>query len=590
MGSRKRTEDGASVSVAPYRVKDATFYTSSFARRLRGALAPADFAAALVLCDWCILRGGRLGATSSPGLGDLGMMLRVDPMALVSKVAGVGLLRFDDASGWLWMPNGVVWQNRWIDVGNKPVWSDSKGPNAIKGGASQWQSLWRDIDALLETDFPWKAGFASVNREPLHLDIAAERLPSIRRALDAASNAASDGSVECAHPMQHSMPQEPRHPTSRSLKAASSATSNGPSNAASDDDATLHRMGASNAPPGYRIQDAGRSEGPAREPAPTRESTEGTMTISRSQLEAEIAESQAVRDPEPERTPLVAAGPLHPRTSAKTVDELLEGIEFPGAFDNVGDPMPELPSMKSVDRRPLAERLPEMFGGLKLDVPPARLAEAEAYDASRKASAEAKAAVMDPEDAAFEEALATWVDLYSLDERAHKLIKRSVSEIPQGLEAHHEACRQACATLGSKYAKAVSVPLGMPAKVAIMRAVLLLVEDGRVSVPGAVERLNTMLDWWTATDGNPKRRGDDGKDWFADAIAVFGGKETLQAASGNPRDAGSVLMGHLNASAAWKHARERKLDASKDPFAATGTETYYGIGEALKRGDWGVKQ
>lgn len=328
------------------------------------------------------------------------------------------------------------------------------------------------------------------------------------------------------------------------------------------------------------------------QPGPARE--DSNLTMPRSQLEAEIAESQAkagaVRDPEPDRTPLVAARPLHPRIPTKTADELLDGVEFPGAFDNAGDPMPELPSMKGRSRQSYVEKAKELYGHQSPEVQAKRIAEVEVYQAKVDAKEAEAAAARDPEDAAFEEALATWVDLYSLDERAHKLIKRSVSEIPQGLEAHHEACRQACATLGSKYSKAVSVPLGMPAKVAIMRAVLLLAEDGRVSVPGAVERLNTMLDWWTATDGNPKRRGDDGKDWFADAIAVFGGKETLQAASGNPRDAGSVLMVNMNAAAAWKHARDRKLDVSKDPFAATGAETYYGIGEALKRGDWGVKQ
>jgi hypothetical protein len=63
---------------------------------------------------------------------------------------------------------------------------------------------------------------------------------------------------------------------------------------------------------------------------------------------------------------------------------------------------------------------------------------------------------------------------------------------------------------------------------------------------------------------------------------VFGGKETVQAASGVPRDAGSVLMVNLNAAAAWKTARERKLDVTKDPFAATGGETYRGILHAIK--------
>lgn len=332
------------------------------------------------------------------------------------------------------------------------------------------------------------------------------------------------------------------------------------------------------------------TEGPAHEPAPARESIEGSLSISRSQLEAEIAESGAERGSEPDPKPLVAAGPLHPRTPAKTVDELLEGIEFPGDFENAGEPMPELPFMKSVDKRPLAERLPEMFGGLKLDVPPERLAEAEAYDASRKADAEAKAATMDPEDAAFEEALATFMEMYKLDERVKKVMGRSISEIPQGLEAHHDACRKAAKTIANRYSKAVGAPVVGQASAAIMRAVLMLVEDGRISVPGAVDRLMTMLDWWQAPDGNPKRRSEDGKDWFADATAVFGGKETLQSSTGSPRDAGVIIMAGLNASAAWKHARDRKLDVSKDPFAATGTETYYGIGEALKRGDWGVKQ
>ena len=322
---------------------------------------------------------------------------------------------------------------------------------------------------------------------------------------------------------------------------------------------------------------------------------DSNLTMPRSLLEAEIAESQAkvgtVREPEPEQTPMVAAWPLHPRKPKMTADEMEAALAEIGdipAFDNAGDPMPELPSMKGRSRQSYVEKARELYGHQPPEVQAKRIAEVEVYQAKVDAKEAEAAAARSPEDAAFEEALATWVDLYSLDERAHKLIKRSVSEIPQGLAAHHEACRQGAATIQSKYARAVGSPLGMPGKVAIMRAVLLLAEDGRVSVPMAADRLNTMLDWWTATDGNPKRRGDDGKDWFADAIAVFGGKETLQAASGNPRDAGSVLMVNMNAAAAWKHARERKIDASKDPFGG-GKETYYGIMDAMKDGTWGAQ-
>jgi hypothetical protein len=319
---------------------------------------------------------------------------------------------------------------------------------------------------------------------------------------------------------------------------------------------------------------------------------DSNLTMPRSLLEAEIAESQAkagaVREWEPERIPLVARSVLRPR---ELTPEEIAILETPIGGDEAFDltaPMPELPSMKGRSRQSYVEKARELYGHQPPEVQAKRIAEVEVYQAKVDAKEAEAAAARSPEDAAFEEALATWVDLYSLDERAHKLIKRSVSEIPQGLAAHHEACRQGAATIQSKYARAVGSPLGMPGKVAIMRAVLLLAEDGRVSVPGAVDRLNTMLDWWTATDGNPKRRGDDGKDWFADAIAVFGGKETLQAASGNPRDAGSVLMVNMNAAAAWKHARERKIDASKDPFGG-GKETYYGIMDAMKDGTWGAQ-
>lgn len=328
------------------------------------------------------------------------------------------------------------------------------------------------------------------------------------------------------------------------------------------------------------------------QPGPARE--DSTLTMPRSQLEAEIAESQAkagaVREPEPEPKPLVAARPLHPRIPTKTADELLAGVEFPGAFDNAGDPMPELPSMKGRSRQSYVEKARELYGHQSPEIQAKRIAEVEVYQAKVDAKEAEAAAARDPEDAAFEEALATWVDLYKLDERVKKVMARSISEIPQGLEAHHDACRKAVIAIADRYSKAVGSPVVGQARAAIMRAVLMLVEDGRISVPGAVDRLMNMLDWWQAPDGNPKRRSDDGKDWFADATAVFGGKETLKSAAGGPRDAGIIIMAGLNAAAAWKHARDRKLDVSKDPFAATGAETYYGIGEALKRGDWGVKQ
>ena len=571
---------------ATYRVKDVGFYSSPFFRRLKATLPADRLTTALVLCDWVILRGGRLGATSNPGLGDFGMTFRVaDIHELVSAVSAAGLFRFDDATGWLWLPSGVRWQNvSWMLKSKTPEWAPSSAsPNAIKTGATQWQGLWRDIDELLSGDFPFKGEFVRENAEGLFLAVAAQRCAAISAALSA--------STQYVHRV------EPLSATTEwSHSPLSAATECGyavePLSGAKHPNGVRHAVEPLSGFP--RRQETGdiKTEGPAHEPAPPRECIERTLTIPRSQLEEEIAESQskagAVREWGPERTPLVARSVLRPR---ELTPEEIAILETPIGGDEAFDltaPMPELPSMKGRSRQSYVEKARELYGHQPPEVQAKRIAEVEVYQAKVDAKEAEAAAARSPEDAAFEEALATWVDLYSLDERAHKLIKRSVSEIPHGLEAHHEACRQGAATIQSKYARAVGSPLGMPGKVAIMRAVLLLVEDGRVSVPGAVDRLNTMLDWWTATDGNPKRRGDDGKDWFADAIAVFGGKETLQAASGNPRDAGSVLMVNMNAAAAWKHARERKIDASKDPFGG-GKETYYGIMDAIKDGTWGAQ-
>jgi hypothetical protein len=554
---------------APYRVKDVNFYASPFFRRLKAALPIERLPTALVLCDWAILRGGRLGATPNPGLGDFGMTFRVaDIHGLVSAVSAAGLFRFDDATGWLWLPSGVRWQNvSWMLKSKTPEWAPSSAsPNAIKTGAVQWQGLWRDIDELLSGDFPFKREFVRENAEGLFLSVAAQRCAAISAALSA--------STESAHlvPPLSGATEWSRAPSSEPMAFDHSMESRSGS---TQSHGVPHGVQYAVKPlSGFpRRQETGviKKQGPAHDHTPTRESIEGTAV-----------EIGGATDSEHERTPLVARSVLHPR---ELTPEEIAILETPIGGDEAFDltaPMPELPSMKGRSRKSVVEQARELYAHQEPEVQAKRIAEVEAYQAKVDARQAEAAAVRDPEDAAFEAALADWVDLYSLDERAHKLIKRSVSEIPQGLEAHHDACRQAAATIGSKYAKAVGSPLGMPGKVAVMRAVLLLTEDGRVSVPGAVERLNAMLDWWTATDGNPKRRGADGKDWFADVMAVFGGKETVQAASGVPRDAGSVLMVNLNAAAAWKASRERKLDVAKDPFAATGGETYRGILHAIK--------
>lgn len=209
---------------ATYRVKDVGFYSSPFFRRLKAALPADRLTTALVLCDWVILRGGRLGATPNPGLGDFGMTFRVaDIHGLVSAVSAAGLFRFDEATGWLWLPSGVRWQNvSWLAKGGTPSWSSkATGPNAITGAVSQWQGLWREIDALLASDFPFKVEFVQHNAEGLFLQEAACRYESINAAIHAAFT------------FSHSMPHR-IGPSSPAFNGASGAASSEPFNATSN--------------------------------------------------------------------------------------------------------------------------------------------------------------------------------------------------------------------------------------------------------------------------------------------------------------------------------------------------------------------
>ena len=93
---------------------------------------------------------------------------------------------------------------------------------------------------------------------------------------------------------------------------------------------------------------------------------------------------------------------------------------------------------------------------------------------------------------------------------------------------------------------------------AVMRALMALSEDGEMPVTEAADRLSLHVEWYAGA--NPKRKGRDGRDWLADPVAVFGGKESAQSAAGNSRGVHDVMRAHLSESASWLAERHRQAE------------------------------
>ena len=167
--------------------------------------------------------------------------------------------------------------------------------------------------------------------------------------------------------------------------------------------------------------------------------------------------------------------------------------------------------------------------------------------------------------ARFRRAMGYWLE-EPIDSRVRIIIGGSVAELLPELESHYDALRTAAAVVVDAYRETMRKEglndaarlTGKSLQSAVMRALMALSEDGEMPVTEAADRLSLHVEWYAVA--NPKRKGRDGKDWLADPVAVFGGKESAQSAAGNSRGVHDVMRAHLSESASWLAERHRQAE------------------------------
>ena len=162
-------------------------------------------------------------------------------------------------------------------------------------------------------------------------------------------------------------------------------------------------------------------------------------------------------------------------------------------------------------------------------------------------------------------AMSYWLE-EPIDSRVRILIGGSVAELIPELGLHYNALRTAAVVVVDAYRETMRKEglndaarlTGKSLQSAVMRALMALSEDGEMPVTEAADRLSLHVEWYAGA--NPKRKGRDGRDWLADPVAVFGGKESAQSAAGNSRGVHDVMRAHLSESASWLAERHRQAE------------------------------
>lgn len=151
-------------------------------------------------------------------------------------------------------------------------------------------------------------------------------------------------------------------------------------------------------------------------------------------------------------------------------------------------------------------------------------------------------------------ASAAWLE-DTLEERAKTIMSSSIAEIPVGMEDHIAELKATAQAVASEYMRQCpGVVKSRNLLLGIARAVTALADDSELGCEGAKRQLFLMLEWFKR--GNARRwqypDTQSGKDWFGDAIEVFGGMAGMVSASGVPRDTANVVQANLTQAIAWK--------------------------------------
>lgn len=153
-----------------------------------------------------------------------------------------------------------------------------------------------------------------------------------------------------------------------------------------------------------------------------------------------------------------------------------------------------------------------------------------------------------------EGAMGAWLE-DTLEERAKTIMSSSIAEIPVGMEGHIAELKATAQAVASEYMRQCpGVVKSRNLLLAIARAVTALADDSELGCEGAKRQLFLMLEWFKRGNGRRWQYPDSqsGKDWFGDAIEVFGGMLGMVSATGVPRDTANVVQANLTQSIAWK--------------------------------------
>lgn len=143
----------------------------------------------------------------------------------------------------------------------------------------------------------------------------------------------------------------------------------------------------------------------------------------------------------------------------------------------------------------------------------------------------------------------------TLEERAKTIMSSSIAEIPVGMEEHIAELKATAQAVASEYMRQCpGVVKSRNLLLGIARAVTALADDSEMGCEGAKRQLFLMLEWFKRGNARRWQHPDtqSGKDWFGDAIEVFGGMAGMVSASGVPRDTANVVQANLTQAIAWK--------------------------------------
>lgn len=151
-------------------------------------------------------------------------------------------------------------------------------------------------------------------------------------------------------------------------------------------------------------------------------------------------------------------------------------------------------------------------------------------------------------------AIEAWLE-DTLEERAKTIMSASLAEIPIGMEDHVSELKVTAQAVASEYMRQCpGVVKSRNLLLGIARAVTALADDSELGCEEAKRRLFVMLEWFKR--GNYRRyqnpETQTGKDWFGDAIEVFGGMAGMVSAAGVPRDTASVIGANMTQAMGWK--------------------------------------